>query len=103
MTKKKRVHRDFEEFILEQLQDPQEAAAYLKMALADEDEGVFLLALRNVALARCKTFNALAEETHLNKQNLYRMLSKNGNPRLTSLKIVLEASGFEMDFHPIKK
>ncbi len=99
----KRIHRDFQEFLLENLKDPREAAAYLKAALADEDERVFLLALRDVLEARGGSIADLAEETNLNKQNLYRMLSKNGNPRLTSLKTVLHAIGFEMDITPIKR
>lgn len=103
MTKKKRTHRDFQEFLLELLQDPQEASAYLKAALADEDERVFLLALRDVWEARGGNITELAEETELNAQNLYRMLSKKGNPRFTSLKAVLHALGFEMDINPIKK
>lgn len=105
MTRKKRTHRDFQELLLKNLQDhdPQEAAAYLKAALADEDERVFLLALRDVLEARGGNITDLAEETNLNKQNLYRMLSKKGNPRLTSLITVLHAIGFEMDIHPIKK
>ncbi|MFI5333282.1 MAG: addiction module antidote protein [Candidatus Babeliales bacterium] len=100
---KKRTYRDFQEILLENLQDPKEAAAYLKAALADEDERVFLLALRDVLEARGGTIADLAEETNLNKQNLYRMLSENGNPRLTSLKTVLHAIGFEMAIAPIKK
>ncbi len=102
MTTKKRTYRDFQELLLEQLQDPQEAAAYLKAALADEDERIFLLALRDVLEARGGNIAHLAEETNLNKQNLYRMLSKEGNPRFTSLKTVLYAIGFEIDINPIK-
>ena len=105
MTKKtnKRDYRDFQEIVLENLQDPEEAAAYLKAALEDEDERVFLLALRDVLEAQGGTIADLAEETNLNKQNLYRMLSEHGNPRLTSLKTVLHAIGFEMAIAPIKK
>lgn len=103
MTQKKRTPRDFQELVIEHLQDPEEAAAYLNAALADEDESVFLLALRDVLEARGESITDLAEETHLNRQNLYRMLSKNGNPRLTSLKTVLHVIGFTMDVHPIKK
>ena len=102
MIEKKRNHRDFQDFLKDHLQDPQEAAAYLKVALADEDERVFLLALKDVLQARGETIADLAEETNLNKQNLYRMLSKKGNPRFLSLKTVLHAIGFEMDIHPIK-
>lgn len=103
MTKKKIIYRDFREILLENLQDPEEAAAYLQAALADEDERVFLLALRNVLEARGGSIADLAEETQLNKQNLYRMLSKKGNPRLSSLKTVLHSIGFEMDIRPVKK
>lgn len=102
MTKQKRIHRHFQEVVAEQLQDPKNIALYLKIAAADEDEGVFLLALRNVVLARCKSVADLAKKTNLNEQNLYRMLSKNGNPRFDSLRSVLRATGIEMDFHPIK-
>jgi probable addiction module antidote protein len=102
MKRKKIIYRDFQEILLENLQDAEIATAYLKVALADEDERIFLLALRDVLEAR-GTIADLAEETHLNKQNLYRMLSKKGNPRFTSLKTVLHAIGFEMDIHPIKK
>ena len=103
MTKKKRTYRDFQEIILENMQDPQEAIAYLKAALADDDERVFLLALRDVLEARGGSIADLAEETHLNKQNLYRMLSVKGNPRFNSLKTVLNSIGFEIDIKLIKK
>src|SRR5438552_625043 len=107
MTIKKKVrnsktknYRDFQEILLEQLQDSEFAVAYLKAALADEDERIFLIAIRNVWEARGGSMANLAEETHLNKQNLYRMLSKDGNPRYTSLKSILDAIGFEMDVNP---
>jgi probable addiction module antidote protein len=76
---KKRKYRSLQNLLQEILQDPHEAAAYLKAALADEDERVFLLALRDVLEARGGTIADLAEETNLNKQNLYRMLSKKGS------------------------
>ena len=41
--------RDYKEHLLEQLQDPEEAAAYLNAALHDDDQHVFLLALRDIA------------------------------------------------------
>ncbi len=103
MTKTKRVYRDYKEILQEHLQDPLEAASYLRAALADDDERVFLLALRDVLEARGGNIPHLAEVTNLNKQNLYRMLSPNGNPRLSSLKTVLHAIGFEMSIEQVKK
>ena len=97
MTTKKRIYRDFQELLLERLKNPEDAKAYLNAALADEDERIFLIALRDVWEAQGGDIAALAEETELNKQNLYRMLSKRGNPRFTSLKTVIDAIGFEID------
>jgi probable addiction module antidote protein len=103
MTNKKVVYRDFQELVLENLKNASEATAYLQAALDDEDERVFLLALRDVLEARGGSIAELAEETHLNRQNLYRMLSTKGNPRFNSLKTVLNAIGFEMSITPMKK
>ncbi len=99
---KTKNYRDFQELLLESLKDPKEAAAYLKAALADEDERIFLIALRDVWEARGGNLADLAEETHLNKQNLYRMLSKEGNPRFSSLKTILDVIGFEIELKPKK-
>lgn len=103
MTKKRKPYVDYQEYLINRLRDPLEAASYLKAALADEDERIFLVALRNVLEARGGSIAHLAAETDLNKQNLYRMLSKTGNPRFNSLKTVLHAIGFEISISPLKK
>ena len=100
---KKRTYRDFQDLVREYVQDPEQAIAYLKAALADEDERVFLLALRNILEFQGGGIPKLAQNTGLNKQNLYRMLSEKGNPRFSSLKTVLHSIGLEMDIKPIKK
>jgi probable addiction module antidote protein len=56
--------------------------------------GVFLLALRNVAEAR--GMQRLAKAAHLNRESLYRMLSRNGNPELRSLNALLDALGLRL-------
>ena len=40
--------KNYQEELLESLQDPKEALAYLNAALMDEDQRVFLLALKNL-------------------------------------------------------
>jgi len=80
--------------LLESLQDPAEAAAYLDAALEDEDIQVFLLALRDVAEAR--GMSRVAAETDLNRESLYRMLSEEGNPRLSSLEALLHTFGLRL-------
>ena len=76
--------------LIESLKDPEEAVGYLRAALEESDmPEVFLLAMRDVAEA--KGISLLAKETHLNRENLYRMFSKNGNPKLGNLYILLDA------------
>lgn len=43
--------KSYKEHLLKQLQNPEEAAAYLNAALHDDDPHVFLLALRDIAEA----------------------------------------------------
>jgi probable addiction module antidote protein len=80
--------------LLERLKDPEDALAYLNAALEDGDQEVFLLALRDVAEARGLT--AVAQEAQLNRENLYRMLSRQGNPQLTSLVALLKSMGLRL-------
>ena len=81
--------KSYQESLLQALQNPQEAAEYLTAALEDGDSAVFLLALRNVADAQ--GMKTVARKAQLNRENLYRMLSEQGNPQLGSLTALLDA------------
>ncbi|MCB0170884.1 MAG: putative addiction module antidote protein [Anaerolineae bacterium] len=76
------------------LMNPDEAAAYLNAALEENDQDVFLLALRDVAEAH--GFSKVAQDTLLNRENLYRMLSSTGNPQLSSLITLLRSLGLRL-------
>ena len=93
---------DYQEELIESLRDPEEAVAYLNAALMDDDERIFLLALKNVLEAQEGDMTSLAQVTKLNRENLYRMLSKKGNPKLTSIRSVLNALGLELAVQPSK-
>ena len=90
--------------LLESLTDKGEAVAYLKVALEeyeeDHDTEVFMLALRNVAQAS-GGISKLSEKTKLNREHLYRMLSKRGNPRFITLDTVLRGLGFRLSIESI--
>ena len=90
--------------LLESLTDKGEAIAYLKVALeeyeADHEAEVFMLALRNVAQAS-GGINKLSEKTKLNREQLYRILSKRGNPRLITLDTVLRGLGFRLSIEAV--
>ncbi len=97
-TKKLREH---EEALLEELQDPEEAAAYLSAALEENDTNTFLLALRRVAQAQ--GISDLSERTSLNRQHIYRALSEGGNPTLKNLIALMTALNFAMEVKPRKR
>ncbi|MCA9979829.1 MAG: putative addiction module antidote protein [Anaerolineales bacterium] len=84
----------YEEGLHASLLDPEEAAAYLNAALEENDQEVFLLAMRDIAEAH--GFSQIAQETLLNRENLYRMLSASGNPQLTSLNVLLHSFGLRL-------
>jgi probable addiction module antidote protein len=89
-----KVTAKYETGLKEALMDPVEAAAYLDAALKENDQAVFLLALRDVAEAR--GFSQMAQDTQLNRENLYRMLSSTGNPQLSSLMALLRSVGLRL-------
>ena len=90
--------RDYKTELLKQLKAPSEAAAYLTACYEDSEE-VFLAGLRNVVDAHGGV-RAVAKTSELNRENLYRLLSERGNPRLTSLEAVLSAVGIKLQFAP---
>ncbi len=85
--------------LLAWLQDPKNAAAYIEVALTEGDSGDLLHALRNVAEAR-GGIAQIAERTGLNREALYRTLSKRGNPQLKSLAAILDATGLRLSVTP---
>lgn len=95
--------REFKDYLLEKLKEPEQALAYLNEASLDEDQRVFLLALKNVLEAQGGDMSAVAEEARLSRQNLYKVLSEKGNPQLNSLRSILHALGYELAIQPLKK
>ena len=85
---------NYEDGLKESLLNPEEAAAYLSAALEENDQEVFLLALRDITEAR--GFTKMAQNTLLNRENLYRMLSSKGNPQLSSLTTLLDSVGLRL-------
>ncbi len=85
----------YQKDLIAALKDHSEAAAYLNAAIEEGDRGVFLLALRNVVEAN-GGMSAVAERANLSRENLYRMLSKRGNPEIKSLLNLLRAMGFKL-------
>ena len=88
-------NKNYKEHLLKSLKDPEEAAAYLDACLEDEDIHVFLLAIKDVADAQ-GWMSKLSRDSSLNRQSLYRTLSKTGNPKLASIFSILSSLGMEL-------
>lgn len=85
----------YREWLLKSLADAEQAQAYLTAALEPGDPKMLLVALRNVAEAQGGMSKAAAR-AKLNRESLYKMLSRRGNPSLTSLAALLKALGFRL-------
>ena len=72
----------------EVLDSDEAMVAYLNAALEENDPHYFVKALGNVA--RAKGMTAIAADSGLGRQALYRALSSEGNPRIDTLFRVLD-------------
>lgn len=99
VTKLNEYTSDYHEQLIQLLKKKKEAKIYLQVAMEEYEEDcdakAFMLALRNVVEAQGGVSH-LAERTKLNRQNLYRVLSSRGNPRLATLGQVIHALGFKL-------
>jgi probable addiction module antidote protein len=92
--------------LIESLKKPKEADLYLRVAMEeyqeDGDTEVLLVALRNIAEAKGGV-GQLARKTRLNRQNIYHVLSKNGNPTLDTFGLILRKLGYKLAIQPDQK
>jgi probable addiction module antidote protein len=92
--------KDFNKTFEHELQDPEYAALYLKLALQDNGMEGFLLALRNVIQAT-RGMTDIASETELGRESLYKTLSEAGNPQFATVQKVLAALGLQLAVEPL--
>lgn len=76
------------------LETPEDIVSYLELALEDGDPALFQKALGDVA--RSQGMAQLAERAGLNRTALYKALSEEGDPRLSTLMAVLKSLGLRM-------
>lgn len=88
--------KNYEESLLNALRDNEEALAYLNAALMDENQEVFLLALKHVLDAQGVDISAFATETQITRQNIYHMLSRKGNPRWHNFRSIIDSMGLQL-------
>jgi len=97
---------NYHDELTESLKKSKEADLYLRIAMEeyqeDDDAEALLIALRNIAEAR-GGMPWLARKTHLNRQNLYNVLSKKGNPTLDTFGLILKGLGYRLAIQPEEK
>src|SRR6266849_668321 len=89
------LSRPYKTGLDERLRDAEYAAAYLNAA---QKEGVFLLALRDVA--EVHKISNVAKAAGVNRESLYRTLSARGNPTRETLDSILDVLGLEQKVVP---
>ena len=76
-------------------EDPAYALELLNNILEDGEQGELLIALRQMTKA-FGGVQTVAEKANLNPTQLYRPLSEEGNPALSSLAAILKAMGLRL-------
>ena len=83
------------------LRDPVEAAAFLDAVIEMDDPNALLLALRQVAKAHGMA--EVARRAEVGEKTLYKALSANGNPTISTVHKVLNAVGLKLSVTPAQR
>ena len=91
--------KSYDESLTKALQDPSEAAAYIEAVIDLDDPAALLVALRHVANAHGMA--EVARRAEVGDKTLFKALSANGNPTLTTVHKVLAAVGLRLSVTPV--
>jgi probable addiction module antidote protein len=78
----------------EHLKTDADRAAYVEAALEDGDPALVAAALGDIARAR--GMSGIAKETGLGRESLYKALSPEGNPEISTVLKVIKALGLRL-------
>ncbi len=104
---KKIKYRTFNQLTIEHFRkNPEFADEFLDFSLKefkkDGDEKTLLLSLKQIAIAK-GGFTNLANKTGLSRESLYKTLSATGNPKFSTLRIILESLGYGFVIKPLSR
>jgi probable addiction module antidote protein len=77
------------------LKSSEDVAGYIEAALEEDDPAVLLVALRNVADSK-GGMAMISKQSGLSRESLYRSLSENGNPKISTLFSIIKALGLHL-------
>ena len=84
----------YDDYLTEVLKDPGEAAAYMEAVMELDDPAALLVALRRVA--KSHGMAEVARRADVGDKVLFKALSENGNPTLSTVYKVLQAVGLRL-------
>jgi len=90
--------KSYEQATLQALTEPIEAAAYIEAVLELDDPAALLVALRQVAKAHGMA--EVARRANMGEKTLFKSLSENGNPTISTVHKVLHAVGLRLSVTP---
>lgn len=94
-----RATGNYDDYHMEWLKDPENAAAFLNTVIEEDDRDAFLLALRDIARAM-GGMTTIAEKSQVSRSSLYKTLSKTGNPEFRSISKLLHSMGLKLTVAP---
>ena len=80
------------------LDSPEMIASYIEAVMEDADPALITLALGNIA--RSKGMTEIAKKTGVTREGLYKALSAEGDPRLTTFLGVIKSLGLRLSVKP---
>ena len=83
------------------LRDPENAEIYLAEFLESGDMELFQEGLRHVAKAQAGGVAAVAAQADVGRSNLYKALSRKGNPQMATVTKMLAALGLRLTVTPV--
>lgn len=92
-------YTDYKELVKEDIKTDKDLEIYLEIAMEDYletgDKGQFLAALKLASEIK-GGFTKLAKKTNLQREHLYTMLSKRGNPSFENIIKIIKALGYDL-------
>lgn len=82
--------------VADYLKNEEDMAAYLEACFEEAGDDAAMIAAALGDIARAKGMSAIAAETGLTREGLYRTLSKDGNPSLSAVLKVMKAMGLKL-------
>ena len=86
--------------VQDHLQTPEDCALYLQAALEEAGDDAAFVAKALGDVARSKGMSAVARDTGLTREGLYKALGENGNPSFSTVLKVVRALGLKVTVEP---